>query len=111
MTGRVTVACIQVSAGREVEPNIASVGTLVRRARDAGAEFILCSGSGHPGDHGGLSGKPGPGPDLRSEFSGVPARLWPGQLLRVQLYDAGSVRRIGIGPRRPVRYQPVFRES
>jgi deaminated glutathione amidase len=41
MTGRVTVACIQVSAGREVEPNIASVGTLVRRARDAGAEFIL----------------------------------------------------------------------
>jgi len=41
MTGRVTVACIQVSAGREVEPNIASVGTLIRRARDAGAEFIL----------------------------------------------------------------------
>ena len=41
MAERVTVACIQVSAGREVEPNIASVATLIRRARDAGAEFIL----------------------------------------------------------------------
>jgi predicted amidohydrolase len=41
MAGRVTVACIQVSAEREVEPNIATVGTLIRRARDAGAEFIL----------------------------------------------------------------------
>ena len=41
MAERVTVACIQVSAGRDVEPNIASVGNLVRRARDAGAEFIL----------------------------------------------------------------------
>jgi len=41
MAERVTVACIQVSAGREVEPNIALVGTLIRRARDAGAEFIL----------------------------------------------------------------------
>ncbi len=41
MAERVTVACIQVSAGRDVEPNIASTGNLVRRARDAGAEFIL----------------------------------------------------------------------
>ncbi len=41
MAERVTVACIQVSAGRDVEPNIASLGNLVRRARDAGAEFIL----------------------------------------------------------------------
>jgi predicted amidohydrolase len=41
MAERVTVACIQVSAGREVEPNIASVATLIRRARDSGAEFIL----------------------------------------------------------------------
>jgi predicted amidohydrolase len=41
MAERVTVACIQVSAGRDVEPNIASVSNLVRRARDAGAEFIL----------------------------------------------------------------------
>ena len=41
MAERVTVACIQVSAGREVEPNIATVATLIRRARDAGAEFIL----------------------------------------------------------------------
>src|ERR1700733_6789789 len=41
MAERVTVACIQVSAGRDVEPNIASVGNQIRRARDAGAEFIL----------------------------------------------------------------------
>jgi predicted amidohydrolase len=41
MTGRVTVACIQVSSERDVEPNIATVGALVRGARDAGAEFIL----------------------------------------------------------------------
>ncbi|MGB8841638.1 MAG: carbon-nitrogen hydrolase family protein [Aliidongia sp.] len=41
MAQRVTVACIQVSAGPEVEPNIAATATLIRRARDAGAEFIL----------------------------------------------------------------------
>jgi predicted amidohydrolase len=41
MAERVTVACIQVSAGPEVEPNIAATATLIRRARDAGAEFIL----------------------------------------------------------------------
>ncbi|HVJ52262.1 MAG TPA: carbon-nitrogen hydrolase family protein [Aliidongia sp.] len=41
MTGRVKVACIQVSAGPDPAPNIASVGELVRRARDDGAEFIL----------------------------------------------------------------------
>jgi predicted amidohydrolase len=41
MAERVTVACIQVSAGPEVEPNIEATSTLIRRARDAGAEFIL----------------------------------------------------------------------
>lgn len=34
-------ACIQVTAGRELEPNIAAASELVRRARDAGADLVL----------------------------------------------------------------------
>jgi deaminated glutathione amidase len=34
-------ACIQLNAGREVEPNIRAASELVRRARDAGADLIL----------------------------------------------------------------------
>lgn len=34
-------ACLQLSSGREVEPNIRAAATLVRRARDAGAELIM----------------------------------------------------------------------
>ncbi len=41
MADKVKVACIQVSAGRDPEPSIEAVGTLIRRARDEGAEFIL----------------------------------------------------------------------
>lgn len=33
-------ACVQVNAGTEILPNLAAAGDLVRRARDAGAEFI-----------------------------------------------------------------------
>jgi predicted amidohydrolase len=41
MAGReFTVACIQFTAGPDPEPNIAVVSELVRRARDAGADFI-----------------------------------------------------------------------
>ena len=35
-----TAACVQVSAGPEFGPNLEAAGTLVRRARDAGADFI-----------------------------------------------------------------------
>jgi deaminated glutathione amidase len=35
-----TVACVQHTAGPDPEPNIATVSELVRRARDAGADFI-----------------------------------------------------------------------
>ena len=35
-----TAACVQVSAGPEIGPNLAAAGVLVRRARDAGADFI-----------------------------------------------------------------------
>jgi deaminated glutathione amidase len=35
-----TVACVQLNSGREIAPNIAAAATLVRRARDAGADFI-----------------------------------------------------------------------
>jgi predicted amidohydrolase len=41
MAGRVKVACIQTSSGRDPEPNLAAVGDLVRRARDVGAELIM----------------------------------------------------------------------
>ena len=40
MTGVFTAACVQVNAGPEIEPNLRAAGELVRRARDAGADFI-----------------------------------------------------------------------
>jgi deaminated glutathione amidase len=36
-----TAACLQLNSAREVEPNIAAVRDLSRRARDRGADFIL----------------------------------------------------------------------
>jgi predicted amidohydrolase len=39
--GGFTAACIQLSSGREVEPNIAAAAALVRRARDDGADLIM----------------------------------------------------------------------
>ena len=35
-----TAACVQVSAGPEIGPNLAAAAMLVRRARDAGADFV-----------------------------------------------------------------------
>jgi len=35
-----TAACVQVNAGPEIEPNLEAAALLVRRARDAGADFI-----------------------------------------------------------------------
>ena len=35
-----TAACVQFTAGPDPEPNIAIVSDLIRRARDAGADFI-----------------------------------------------------------------------
>jgi predicted amidohydrolase len=40
MTGTLKVACVQVNAGPEIAPNLEAAGTLVRRARDAGADLI-----------------------------------------------------------------------
>jgi deaminated glutathione amidase len=40
MTAPFTVACIQHTAGPDPEPNLRVVADLVRRARDAGADFI-----------------------------------------------------------------------
>jgi len=40
MAGSLTVACVQVNAGPEIEPNLHAVGDLILRARDAGADFI-----------------------------------------------------------------------
>lgn len=37
----IKVACVQLCAGAEVAPNLATLSTLVRQARDQGAEFIL----------------------------------------------------------------------
>jgi deaminated glutathione amidase len=41
MTSSFTAACIQFTAAREYDSNIRSVSDLVRRARDAGADFVL----------------------------------------------------------------------
>lgn len=41
MTGSFTAACVQFTAARDHEPNILAVAELVRRARDAGADFVL----------------------------------------------------------------------
>lgn len=40
MSAILRTACVQVNAGTELQPNLAAAGDLVRRARDAGAEFI-----------------------------------------------------------------------
>ncbi|MEI6985242.1 MAG: carbon-nitrogen hydrolase family protein [Rhodospirillaceae bacterium] len=40
MPKRFTAACVQVTAGTEIAPNLEAAATLVRRARDAGADFI-----------------------------------------------------------------------
>jgi predicted amidohydrolase len=41
VSGVFTAACIQLSAAREPEPNIAAASDLIRRARDAGAHLIM----------------------------------------------------------------------
>ncbi|MGO8916382.1 MAG: carbon-nitrogen hydrolase family protein [Stellaceae bacterium] len=41
MSGRFKAACIQLSSGREAEPNIAAASALIRRARAEGAELIM----------------------------------------------------------------------
>ncbi|HVA14437.1 MAG TPA: carbon-nitrogen hydrolase family protein [Stellaceae bacterium] len=41
MTASFKAACIQLNAGREIEPNIRAAADLVRRARDAGADLIM----------------------------------------------------------------------
>ncbi|MGH7029995.1 MAG: carbon-nitrogen hydrolase family protein, partial [Stellaceae bacterium] len=41
MTGLLTVACVQFTAGPDPEPNIAIVADLIRRARDAGADLVM----------------------------------------------------------------------
>jgi deaminated glutathione amidase len=40
MTATFTVACVQFTAGPDPEPNLRVVSDLIRRARDAGADFI-----------------------------------------------------------------------
>jgi len=41
MTGAFKAACLQLNSGRDVAPNIESIRTLARRARDQGAELIM----------------------------------------------------------------------
>jgi predicted amidohydrolase len=41
MSARFTAACVQFTAGPDPEPNLRTVSDLVRRARDAGADFIM----------------------------------------------------------------------
>jgi len=41
MSGPFTAACVQITAGPDVEPNLRQAADLVRRSRDAGADFIM----------------------------------------------------------------------
>jgi predicted amidohydrolase len=41
MSSPFTAACVQFTARPDIEPNLRQVGDLVRRARDAGADFIM----------------------------------------------------------------------
>jgi len=41
MSGSFTAACVQFTAGPDPEPNLRTVSDLIRRARDAGADFIM----------------------------------------------------------------------
>jgi predicted amidohydrolase len=41
VSGPFTAACIQLTSGRDVAPNIAAASDLVRRARDQGADLIM----------------------------------------------------------------------
>ena len=41
MSGVFTAACVQITAGPDIEPNLRQTADLVRRARDAGADLIM----------------------------------------------------------------------
>ena len=41
MTTAFTAACVQFTAGPEPEPNLRAVSDLIRRAREAGADFVM----------------------------------------------------------------------
>ena len=41
MSAAFTAGCVQHTAGPDPEPNLRQVGDLIRRARDAGAEFVM----------------------------------------------------------------------
>src|SRR3954453_12369123 len=41
MSGTFTAACVQFTAGPDIEPNLSQVADLARRAGDAGADFIM----------------------------------------------------------------------
>jgi predicted amidohydrolase len=41
MTAPFTAACVQFTAGPDPEPNLRAVSDLIRRARDAGADFVM----------------------------------------------------------------------
>jgi len=41
VSGRFTAACLQLTSGRDIAPNIEAATALVRRARAAGADFIM----------------------------------------------------------------------
>ena len=41
MTGRFTAACVQLTSGPDIAPNVAAASALIRRARAAGADLIM----------------------------------------------------------------------
>ena len=88
----------------------ASANGVPRRAYPEGGSDAH-SGFGDFDVRDGFDGGACSGPDVRSDLSGLPARVQPGgQLLRMPLHVPASVQRVGIGPLRPVRYQSIFCE-
>jgi deaminated glutathione amidase len=41
VSGKFTAACLQLTSGRDIAPNVAAAADLVRRARDRGADLIM----------------------------------------------------------------------
>src|SRR5260370_29179247 len=67
-------------------------------------------GFGDPSDRDGLSSRAGGGPNIRPRLSGLSARVRTGHLLRMPLFVASAVQRVGYRTRGTMRHQSVFRE-
>ena len=70
--------------------------------------LMRISGFGNSRNRSDFGGSSGTGPDIRRGISGLPACLRPDHLLRVQLYVAASMQRVGLGPLGAMRRQSLL---